>query len=252
MARVRNQNEEALGQRPAPSKNDRVNVMNNFYILEPADGKMFGTKWAYADLLPPINTGDSEKCPVCGGSVSLRRWLPPFRIKLSSAKPNKWGDFVWGAGFPLLVSTKFKEIYEQEGLTGIEEFSAQVDIVRMGALKSGQFPQSQPAYHLIHVSWGGANQDDNASGLIQDSPRLNVCSFCRGGVTKRKQESVVIEEGSWNKNDIFKSRNAPVPFIVSERFKRIIEKYQLTNIWLIPAERFAYDENRPGLWFVKN
>jgi len=225
--------------------------MNNFYVIEPADGKMFGTKWAYADLIPPVNRGDSQYCPVCGGAVSGLRWLPPHRIKLSSAKPGKWGDFVWGAGFPLLVSSKFKEIYEREGLMGIEEFSATVEVVRMGTLKSGQFPIPPPTYHLIHILWGGANQDDIASGLTQEHPEVITCTFCRVGVTRRKQERVVIEEGSWNGNDIFKPRNAPVPFMVSEPFKQAVEDYKLTNIWIIPAEKFAYDERRPGLWYVK-
>lgn len=226
--------------------------MNKFYVIEPADGKMFGTKWAYADLIPPVNRGDSQYCPVCGGAVSGLRWLPPHRIKLSSAKPGKWGDFVWGAGFPLLVSSKFKEIYEREGLLGIDEFSSPVEVVRMGTLKSGQFPVPPPTYHLIHVLWGGANQDDVASRLTHEHPKVITCAFCRVGVTWRKQERVIIEEGSWNGSDIFKPRNAPVPFMVSERFKRIVENNQLTNIWLIPAERFAYDERRPGLWFVKD
>lgn len=226
--------------------------MNKFYVIEPADGKMFGTKWAYAEPLEPSNLGESQKCPVCGGAVSLRRWLPPHRIKLSSAKPSKWGDFVWGAGSPLLVSSKFREIYEQEELSGIEEFSFPVEIIRMGTLKSGQFPIPPPTYHLIHVLWGGANQDDVASGLTHEHPEVINCSFCRVGVTWRKQERIVIEKGSWNGSDIFKPTNAPVPFMVSERFKRLVEHNLLTNIWLIPAERFAYDERRPGLWFVKD
>jgi len=226
--------------------------MNKFFVIEPADGKMFGTKWAYAESLEPSNIGDSQKCPVCGGAVSLRRWLPPHRIKLSSGKPSKWGDFVWGAGFPLLVSSKFKEIYEREGLTGIEEFSSPVEIVRMGTLKSGQFPVPPPTYHLIHVPWGGANQDDVASGLTHVRPEVITCAFCRVGVTGRKLERVVIEEGSWNGSDIFKPRNAPVPFMVSECFKQVVENHKLTNILIIPADKYAYDERRPGLWYVKD
>jgi len=226
--------------------------MNNFYVIEPADGKMFGTKWAYADLIPPINRGDCQYCPVCGGAVSGLRWLPPHRIKLSSAKPGKWSDFVWGAGFPLLVSSKFKEIYEREGLSGIDEFSAPVEIVRTGTLKSGQFPSPPPTYHLIHILWGGANQNDVASGLTHEHPEVITCAFCRVGVTRRKQERVVIEDGSWNRNDIFKPRNAPVSFMVSECFKQVVENYGLTNIWLISANKYAYDERRPGLWYVKD
>ena len=226
--------------------------MNNFYVIEPADGKMFGTKWAYADLIPPINRGDCEYCPVCGGAVSGLRWLPTHRIKLSSAKPEKWGDFVWGAGFPLLVSSKFKEIFEKEELSGIEEFSKPVEVVRMGTLKSGHFRISPPTYHLIHVSWGGANQDDKASGLTHELPKNIACAFCRVGVTWRKQERIVIEESSWDRSDIFKPRNAPVQFMVSERFKGVSEKYAFKNLWLIPSEKYGYDERRTGLWYLED
>lgn len=226
--------------------------MNMFYVLKPEEGIRFGRKWAYAEALEPSIIGDSQKCPVCGGAVSLRKWLPPHRIKLSSAKPGKWGDFVWGAGFPLLVSSKFKEIYDREGLTGIAEFSVPVEIVRMGTLKSGQFPFPPPIYHLIHVLWGGANQDDVASGLSHENPEVIKCAFCRVGVTWRKQEKVILEEDSWNGSDIFKPRNAPVPFMVSRRFRELADSYDFKNIWLIPAEKYGYDERRPGLWYVND
>src|SRR4030067_3256169 len=104
--------------------------MNRFYVLKPEEGIRFGRKWAYAEPLKPDNVGDSEKCPVCGSPVSALMWLPPHNIKLSSAKPEKWGDFVWGAGFPLLVSSRFIEIYEQEGLTGIDIFHPSAEIIR--------------------------------------------------------------------------------------------------------------------------
>lgn len=119
-------------------------------------------------------------------------------------------------------------------------------------MKSGQFPIPPPTYHLIHIPWGGANQDDAASGLIHEQPEVINCPFCRVGVTWRKQDRVIIEEGSWNGSDIFKPRNAPVPFMVSERFRLLVENFQLTNIWLIPAEQYAYDERRRGLWYVKD
>lgn len=224
--------------------------MNEFYAIEPIGGMIFGTKWAYADIIEPSNSGPSQKCPVCGGAVGRLKWLPPHKIKLSSAKPDKWGDFVWGAGFPLLVSSKFKSIYNQEGLTGIDNFSDPVEIVRIGTLKSGVYPTPPPIYHLIQVPWGGANQDDAASGLTHERPEEIKCSYCRVGVTWRKQERVVIEEGSWNGKDIFKPRKAPVKFLTSKKFKQIIETYQLTNIWFIPAEKYAYDERRTGLWYV--
>lgn len=224
--------------------------MNQFYVLKPEEGIRFGRKWSYADIVEPINSGNAERCPVCDKPVSMKRWLPPYRIHLSSAKPEKWGDFLWGAGFPLLVSAYFKEIYEREQLSGIVEFSSPIEIVRIGKRKTGDMPYPLPEYHLIHVPWGGANQDDLASGLTHEQPEMIKCYYCRGAVTWRKQERIVIEEGSWNGTDIFKPRNAPIQFMVSKRFKDIAESYKLKNLLLIPAEKYGYDERRWGLWYV--
>jgi hypothetical protein len=231
--------------------------MSTFFVIEPADGKMFGRKWAYADRIEPIYHGEAEHCPICGRPVSGMLWIPPHRIKLSSAKPEKWGDFLWGAGFPLMVSGRFKEVYEREGLTGIAEFSQIVEVVRMGTLKSGEFLIPPPVYYLIQVHWGGANQDDSASGFTHERSDKIKCPYCRSGVSWRKQDRVVIEESSWNHADIFKPRNAPVSFMVSERFKQVAEEHQFTNIWFIPAEKYAYDERRPGStgglsWYVND
>lgn len=109
--------------------------MSEFFVLKPEEGIRFGTKWAYADDLPPINLGTSKKCPVCGKGVSGLEWLPPRRIKLSRYKSTWWGDFVWGAGFLLLVSAHFKQIYEQENLQGITNFSEPVEVLKAGTKK---------------------------------------------------------------------------------------------------------------------
>lgn len=227
-----------------------MSTMSKFYVLEPEEGIRFGKKWVYAEVVSPVNYEDAERCPVCGGFVSMKKWAQPHRVKLSSAKPEKWGDFVWGAGFSLLISQRFKEIYETEELTGFAEISPPVEFIRMGKLKTGEFPISPPIYHHVYVPWGGANQDDIASGLIYEKPDNIKCSYCRVGVAWRKQEKIVIEEGSWNGTDIYKPRNSPVEFVVSERFKKVAEKYKLKNIWLIPVEKYGYDERRYGLWYV--
>jgi len=125
-------------------------------------------------------------------------------------------------------------------------------VVRMGSLKSGQFPNPPPSYHLIHVPWGGANQDDIASGLKRELPEKVKCTYCRSGFSWKKQDRIVIEENSWDGSDIFKPRNAPVQFMVSERFKHIADKYEFKNFWLIPAENYGYDERGTELWYVND
>jgi hypothetical protein len=225
--------------------------MNNFYVLKPEEGTRFGRKWAYGDVVDPANYIDSgERCPVCGDYVSSKRWAKPHRIKLSSAIPEKWGDFVWGAGFSLLISRRFKQIYENERLTGFNEISPPVEIVSMGKLKSHDHRETPPKYHHVDVPWGGANQDDLASELIHEMPEKIKCNYCRVGVSWRKQARIVIEDDTWNGTDIFKPRNTPTQFVVSDQFREIAEKYELKNLWLIPTEKFGYDERRSGLWYV--
>jgi hypothetical protein len=223
--------------------------MNEFYVLEPVDN-YFGTKWAYAEDVDPVNLGSVDRCPVCGDILSLKPWLPPYRAKLSSAKPEKWGDFLWVGGTSLAVSTRFRKIYEREGLRGVESFSGPIEVVRYGTRKTGDFPILPPEYFIIRVPWGGANQDDIASGVTRENPEVIKCLYCRTGWSRQKQPRIIIEDGSWDGSDIFRPRGTPIKYMVSEKFRGVCEKYQVTNVWLIPGMEFGYDEKYPGNWYI--
>ncbi len=219
--------------------------MSHFYVLKPDRDQLFGTKWAYGEVAKPKTYGDAEQCPVCRGPVSMRHWLPPHRLTLSSAQPQKWGDFLWGAGFPLMLSLRFKRAYEVEGLTGITHFYAPAEIVRVGKRKTGDLPDDLTQYRLVDIMWNGANLDDIQSGAVREQV---TCEFHRGAITSLQR--IVLEQGSWGGADIFVARGLPGRIIVSEQFKNMIQKFDLTNAWLVPAERYAYDENRPGGWYL--
>lgn len=225
--------------------------MPNFFVLESGDGLLFGDQWSYAEMLPPINLGDSERCPKCGSAASDQKWLPPHRVKMSTDEQEKWGDLLWGVGFRLIVTKRFLDIFQKEGLKGITKIHPPVHVIKFRTGALGQTAPFLPTYHLVDIPWGGANQDDVASGVTFENPSQLKCTYCRQGVTWRKQERVVIEKGSWNGADIFIPRGAPVPFMVSERFKKVAEDYGLSNGWLIPSENYAYDERRPGLWYIR-
>lgn len=223
--------------------------MTQYYVAR-AEGGLFSSKWAYADIAEPSRAGDGRRCPVCGGPVESLAWLPPHRSRLSTSKPDKWGDFVWGAGFLVLVSSRFRAVYEEEGLTGIATFHPPVEILRLGTKKASGFPGPLPVYHLIDIPWGGANQDDIASGVSYELPANVKCPYCRVGVACRRQPRVVIDESSWDGTDVFRPRGTPAPFVCSARFKQAVDDHGLTRITLIPAEKYGYDERRPGHWYV--
>lgn len=218
-----------------------------FYVIEPEKG-LFGTKWAYGESDDPKNRGDPKTCPECGDILSLMTWLPPHRLKLSSAKPEKWPDFLWGAGIHLMVSGRFKGIYVEEELSGIIEFHQPAEIVRVGSRRRGDLPPNPPVYHLVDILWGGANLDDKASKAV--FKYWPLCPLCRSSGAVHSRERIILEPDSWTGADIFQARGVPGEILVSERFKQAVEKHRLTNLLLIPAERYGYDESRRGLWYV--
>jgi hypothetical protein len=176
----------------------------------------------------------------------MLKWLPPHYLKLSSAKPEKWGDFLWGAGFRLLVSARFTAVYEAEGLSGIAQLYPSAKVVRIGNKKMGDLTPSPPEYRLIEIVWNAANLDDTLSQVVRKQVE---CQFDRGAV--ESFERVVFEPGSWTGADIFEARGLLGVIVVSERFKQVVELHDLKNVRLIPAEKYAYNEHLPGGWRVR-
>lgn len=215
-----------------------------FYVLKPIGGR-FGTRYAYGEQVKPIYTGDFTQCPICDSPVTTRLWIPPHRIKISTASPSKWGDILWGDGFSIMGSEKLIDIFKKVGGLGIEKIFNPAHIVQIGRKKLNELDQPLPKYHLIKIKWGGANLDDKGSQVVRS--RVS-CDFCRSGHLHQVNK-IVFEANSWSGDDIFFARGVPGVIIVSDKFKDWVENYSLTNILLIPIENYAYEELSG--WFVK-
>lgn len=215
-----------------------------FYVLEAFEAQIFHQRWAYALLEEPKNYGEALHCPICGGPMSMLRWLPPYCIYLSSADPHKWGDFVWGAGIDVpLVSARFKEAYERTSLRGILDFRGPVEIVRIGKRRRGDLPVVLPTYYIADIERMGPAINPDAEERIYKSGTQIPCRFClvtRGGYLLRRERTVV-DTDTWQGEDIFFARGWGSQPIASERFKGFVEQNRFTNVWLIPTEYYAYD-----------
>lgn len=204
--------------------------MKNFFILKPEDGVIFGDKWAYADIVDPAIYGDAKRCPVCNKPVSMLEWLPPQKVKFSTDNINKWGDFVWGAGFTLLVSESFRQLYQTHSLDDSLAFSPQINN-EISKLDS-------PNYYHLDIPWDGANLNDELSGLVWYKPQKELCEYCRIGNGPRRIEKIILDEDTWTGADMFIARGGLGGIIiVSEELKILIEKSNLRNCWLIPANK---------------
>ena len=153
---------------------------------------------------------------------------------------------MWGTVFPLMVSARFKAIYEVEAMKGVSIFHPAATIVKLGNQKKGNLPEQLPEYHLIEVTWNAANLEDVASKVVR---KRFDCQFCRGSI--EMHDGIFLEEGSWDGSDIFEARGLPGKVLISERFKQVVESHQLKNTLLVPAEDYLYNEHQSSMWRIR-
>jgi hypothetical protein len=211
----------------------------NFYVLRPYRDQLFGTEFAYADVLDPQNVGSNAQngvCPCCGSGLGMLPWLPPHRVKLSS---TRYPDLLWGAGFDLMGSERFRESYVDAGLQGIVKFDPPAEIAKIGGRTVPELRNPPPRYYNTRIVHDGADLDDSLSGARRPK---GLCKCCRQSITA--VDRVVFRDGSWNGADLFFALGFPGHLVASNRLKEMIEEHGLTNAAFIPAEDYQLRRTR--------
>lgn len=65
-----------------------------------------------------LKEDETSYCPKCKRMSFGLNWYPPYKIEVYK---RNIGDIILGTN-PMIVTKKFKDVYEQNGLTGIREF----------------------------------------------------------------------------------------------------------------------------------
>ncbi|MBK9121276.1 MAG: hypothetical protein IPM18_16965 [Phycisphaerales bacterium] len=180
-----------------------------------------------------IRTGAATTCPCCGAFTSMLNWLPPYEGALECSG-NRFGDIVEGAGDTLVVSERFRALYHEYGLTGLEGFDP-VSHIRLA--RRGNVRGAPPLYYRVTATRSRAAVDLERSGIVWD--RAPTCDECRTGVARR-WEAIIIEPGTWSGEDIFYPRGLRVR-LVSDRFRELCESWHVCNAVCIPAEEYWHD-----------
>jgi hypothetical protein len=187
----------------------------------------------------PVFHGDADRCPLCGGFTSMLPWLPPRRAELEI-----WGgyaDIAFPTGNNMLVSERFKCLYELTDLIGLNGFEP-VEITgvvwRRGSRKhAGDVPK----YFYVRVSRSRARIDRAGSGIEMTipGPVCPECCLSNRGVLKRQASLVLMPEPK-PFEDIFFARGAVGP-LTSERFYEFYHRHAITGARLIEASQYSID-----------
>lgn len=180
------------------------------------------------------NYGEAPRCEVCGQYVGLRQWLPPYRLELET-----WGhvfaDLVV-IGTDLLISQRVKQAWEQSHLVGLNGFE-QVEVVKLKRHRKAI--GDPPVYFRAVVTRSQTEIDFAASGF--EWGKAPTCPTCRLGDVIKRWNRIVINQQTWNGEDVFIARGLPGEIIASERFKEFCEHNNVTNVALVSAESSGHD-----------
>lgn len=169
-------------------------------------------------------------------------WLPPYRVELE-LYGQELGDFIQGAGYEWLISERFAEAFLAEGLRGLEGFHP-VEVIRVRRMGKGSLnPMTVPRYQVVSPCFGRAAVDHALNRMRISKPP--ACAECRvTGVDAI--HGIILDPGSWGGEDIFRPRGLMGNLLVSERFKNFVERHELKNIRLTPAEQYVWDPSNLG------
>jgi hypothetical protein len=180
--------------------------------------------------------GDAVRCHACGAFVSMLTWLPPFRVELE-LYGKQFGDFAFGPGEDFLVSQAFREVYYQYGLTGLTGFDP-VEAIKITAKSRRKIESRPPMYFRVQAGYGQTALDLAASGF--EWLEQPTCSHCYTATIVRWKR-LVLEEGTWTGEDIFRPRGMAGETMVSQRFKDACQRHAIKNAVFTPAEASGHD-----------
>jgi len=214
--------------------------MNDFYILRMT---RFSQSFAWYETAPSAVYSDCLRCPGCNNPISMLHWEPPYDVVIKN--PKRLGDFVAGAGgCDFLVSERFISLYKEEGLTGIHEILP-INIIQMGTTKKSKqmIPPKLFGVYLLR-SMTRVNYDEMGIDWMTE-PSNDYCRLCgpgggSSGGSWKSRERIVIEQDTWNGEDLFHPINHSGTYMLSSDAADFISKYDFTNAEVIPAKQAAY------------
>jgi len=202
-----------------------------FFVLDsPAIGSSSEMDVLFSDR---DRVGEADQCPECGSFVSMLPALPPIMVELI-LHGSKFPDVAKASGGELLISEKVHRVFCENNILGLDRCnSAEIVIAR----KRNKTDENHPAYYLAGVCLGKGVVDPCASELDCEPPK---CTVCWTSKLIRRTRSIVLKEGSWGREDVFRPRGLPGVILISENLKSELDKCSAV-INVTRAEEYAFD-----------
>lgn len=193
-----------------------------------------GAETDYAKM-DPIRLGDPLFCDSCNRAISALCWLPPFRVELEVWNAC-FGDISFGTGEELLVSEKFKQAWEEWGLTGLTGFDP---VIVSRVRRHKRFQATPPNYYRVAVKRDPVRIDQKVSGFVWDGKPQ--CEDCNLGKEILCFDKIALHRDDQPQHNLFIPRGMPCLYMADQRFADFCQKERIANAMLVPADEYQCD-----------
>lgn len=207
-------------------------MTQRFFALTQIVGSQYETR---ATPLEPVHIGtvtDCQRCPECGEPGGSLPWLPPYRAELT-AYGHAIGDIAFPVGMELVVSCRFSKAWNEETLRGLDF----TPLERYRA-RPARLAKQRGTYFHCSIRYFSTRADSSRSDIEYDG--TSTCDLCKSGAGIDAIRGFCIDESSWTGEDIFYAWGMPGAIIVSDRVRKLRDEYGLTNVNLIPVEKYCW------------
>ena len=149
---------------------------------------------------------------------------------------SEFGDIAfWMNDF--LTSDRFRDAFMNSGLKGLSRF---IGVTVLSHRSHGALEAAPPIYFRTIPHVGSAQVDVTASEVEWREDERPKCSTCLlGGGAIESWRRVVVNEETWNGDDIFYSYGIPGVLLVSSRFYDWAEGLNFQNLYMFPSEEYG-------------
>jgi len=182
----------------------------------------------------PDHSGESSTCPLCGRIMGPLLWLPPRRASLVTyGIPTTDIVDCPGAGDGLIVSDRFRTMWETEGLRGLESFEP----IELVPARERSLRTESPTLYFVLPRRDGTRLDDEKSNVVRSGEER--CPMC-GGATIARLDGLVLDPTTIAGNDVFILSNCNKT-LISPRAKEAFDRWNITHYGLIRDDHFGFD-----------
>ncbi len=192
-------------------------MIKNFFVI--TNHLFDDSVYAYGETFGKEIFGNFISCSECGTPISMREWLPPYKIKLS--KP-KFGDFIFGTFIGVIFSEKVKNVILKNNIKGINSISEVELFYKKSCVETFYYPKIEMInafvdYSKINIKGDvGCSTCQRGGRIITDVVTYDSISFLNSSVI--------------NEDIFYTSSLGQAHLFISERFKNLIVSNSFTNI----------------------